>query len=260
MGARSDSIPIALLQIDPGKRRRTEGVAQTLDAVRRTAKRRSGILALPEIWSGGFTYPEIKDLARETPKILDKLCTISGEYQTTIIGSLPETRQGKLYNTAAVVDSGKIVGRYRKQRLFSPMQEDRRFSTSRSQRTFATRHGRIAVVICFDLRFPELFSGMREQGAWLLVVPAQWPALRAGHWETLLIARAIEGQFYVAGCNRVGRTGGTRFFGGSMIIDPWGKVIARGGRGPDTVSSVLHPSRIREIRRRIPMRGTPGRR
>lgn len=255
MNHESSGVQVTLLQINPLSRDKKKGIGRTLELVRKSAREQSGILILPEIWSGGFEYPGMQELADQTPAILRELSTISRENGSTIIGSLPEAHSGKLYNTAAVIDRGRIVGRYRKQRLFSPMQEDRHFATGRSKKTFSTSRGRIGVAICFDLRFPELFAGLRKSGAWLLVVPAQWPDPRCAHWETLLTARAIENQVYVAGCNRVGQTGGTRFCGASMIVDSWGKVLARAGRRPEVISSVVHPRRVGEVRKRIPMQG-----
>lgn len=228
-------------------------MARTLSTIRETAKKKPGILILPEIWSGGFEYPAIKQAARQTSKIVKELQAISKDHQSVIIGSLPESRSGKLYNTASVIDHGTVVGRYRKRRLFAPMGENRHFTAGHRHGVFATSAGTIAVAICFDLRFPELFSKMRGKGVWLLVVPAQWPHPRCTHWESLLIARAIEGQFYAAGCNRVGRAGGIRFCGRSLIVEPGGKVIGRGGGRSEVVTRRVDPSQVADLRRQLPM-------
>ncbi len=250
----SKGISLSLLQINPASRDKNRGTQKTLDLIRKTAKKRPGIVILPEIWSGGFEYPDVGNLANKTPEILQELSNISKEYKTMIIGSLPEKRSGKLYNTAAIIDNGRIIGRYRKQRLFSLMQEDRHFSTCRSPRIFTSTYGTIHVAICFDLRFSELFTSIQERDAWLLIVPAQWPLPRCEHWENLLIARAIESQVYVAGCNRVGKTGETRFCGNSLVVDPWGVVTARGGRRAEVITTVVHPSKVRKVRKEIPMK------
>jgi len=246
-------IPIYLLQINTTPVKSKNHIENTLETIRKTASKKPGILVLPEIWSGGFEYPEIRDLALKTPAILKQIRSISRSTHTLIVGSLPEARSGKLYNTVAIIDEGRILGRYRKQRLFAPMAEDRYFSVSRSKRSFSSGKGVIGTAVCFDIRFPELFVRIRDRGVWLLIVPAQWPEPRCSHWKSLLIARAIEGQVYVAGCNRVGKTGKTRFCGNSMIVDPWGDVIAHGGRNAEVVSAEITPSRVRQVRRQIPM-------
>lgn len=242
-----------MFQINTTPRDHVGHVDKTLRLVRETARKKGGILVLPEIWSGGFEYPRIKQLSKKTAEILRELCAISQDHSSLIIGSLPERRSDKLYNSAAVIDNGKILGRYRKQRLFSPMGEDRHFTPGARRKTFATSMGQIAVAICFDLRFPELFVAMRKKGVWLLIVPAQWPEPRCTHWSSLLIARAIENQAYVAGCNRVGTAGGNRFCGQSMIVEPDGKVLTRGSRKISVLTSLLDPSKVGAARKRLPM-------
>jgi omega-amidase len=247
------NISISLLQTDPTRRGAKDRIAQTLRKVETVAEARSGVLVLPEIWSGGFTYPDVKRISRQTPDLLKELCAISKKTSSLIVGSLPEMVESKLYNTAAVVDRGRIIGRYHKQRLFSPMEEDRHFATRRSKRVYRTEQGSVGVAICFDLRFPERFVGLRKKGVWLLIIPAQWPKPRCTHWETLLTARAIEGQLFVAGCNRVGRSGKTSFCGNSMIVNPWGKVLARGGTREETVTAIVRPEEVEVVRRRLPL-------
>ncbi len=244
---------LSLLQIDTTPANPGVHVARTLSTIREAAGKKPGILILPEIWSGGFQYPAIKRAAQQTTSIVKELQAISRDHQSVIIGSLPESRSGKLYNTASVIDHGKVVGKYRKQRLFAPMGENRHFTAGRRHGVFTTSAGTIAVAICFDLRFPELFPGMREKGVWLLIVPAQWPHPRCAHWESLLIARAIEGQFYAAGCNRVGTTGGTRFCGRSLIVEPGGKVVGRGGGRSEVVTRRVDPSHVAKLRKQLPM-------
>jgi predicted amidohydrolase len=253
MNNETDRVHVSLLQINTTPGGRTINIAKPLELIGETARKRPGIVVLPEVWSGGFDYPEIKDLSLQTPKILKDLRSISKSYKSIIIGSLPERVAGKLYNTAAIIGHGRIIGRYRKQRLFSPMNEDQHFETCRTRKVFSTSAGKIGIAICFDLRFLELFSGLRKSRAWLLIVPAQWPEPRCAHWEALLVARAIENQIYVAGCNRIGQNRGTRFCGNSMIVDPWGKVIARGGKKAEVVSARVNPLKVQEVRNRIPM-------
>ena len=253
-----ERVRLTLLQVDPCGRigPRIRGI---LDRVDKAARKEGGIVVLPEIWSGGFSYREVLRLSRETPGILDRLKAISAQTRSVIIGSLPEETDGRLYNAAAVVDSGRIQGRYYKQRLFAPMGEDRYFESRPTRRRFVTSLGVIGVLICFDLRFPELCGGLRESEAWLLVVPAQWPAARCSHWEALLAARAIENQIFVAGCNRTGTTAGTRFCGRSQVVDPWGRVVARGGSRVQAVTARLDPERVVEVRRMLPMSASPPR-
>ncbi len=252
MNRNDPRVPLTLLQIDTSQEGK-DGVPKVLGTLAETVRQKGGVFLLPEIWSGGFSWPAMEAMAQKTPAILKELCRITKHYPSLIVGSLPERKGDRLFNTAFLVEEGRLLGRYVKQHLFSPMEEDRHFCTRRSRKVFDTKYGKVGVAICFDLRFPESFQSFRRSGGWLILVPAQWPKPRCAHWESLLIARAIENQAFVAGCNRVGRTGQTSFCGGSMIVDPWGKVLARGKSGKSMISTVVHPGRVDEVRKNIPM-------
>ena len=252
-GSKGGGVNITLLQLDPTRGRAPARIHALLERVERAAGERGGVVVLPEIWSGGFTYPAVRRLSRYTPWILERLRAVSARTRSVIVGSLPEERGGRLYNSAAVVDSGRIRGRCYKQRLFAPMKEDRHFAVRPTRRRFATSLGVIAVMICFDLRFPELCRGLRESDAWLLLVPAQWPEPRCPHWETLLAARAVENQIFVAGCNRAGTSGPTRFCGRSQVVDPWGRLLVRAGGRTAALTVTVDPLEAARVRQRLPM-------
>src|SRR5690606_34047396 len=90
-------------------------------------------------------------------------------------------------------------------------------------------------------------------GAKMLFVPAQWPKPRLHHWRTLLQARAIENQMFVVACNRVGTSRGSEFFGHSMIISPWGDVLAEGGEEEAILTADLDLSEVERVRSAIPV-------
>jgi len=111
-------------------------------------------------------------------------------------------------------------------------------------------------MICYDLRFPELARTLALLGAQALFMPAHWPAPRLNHWRILNIARAIENQFYVLACNRVGikpdAVGDIHFFGHSLVIGPWGEVQAEGGEKEEIIFADIDFALVAEVRRRIP--------
>ena len=109
------------------------------------------------------------------------------------------------------------------------------------------------MAICYDLRFPELFRHYALQGARLILLPAEWPNPRREHWRTLLRARAIENQCFVAACNRVGESDGTSFFGASAVIDPWGATLIEGDDTPAILTTTLDLSLVENVRERIPV-------
>ena len=114
--------------------------------------------------------------------------------------------------------------------------------------------GAAGLAICYDLRFPELFRryAVRDK-AKLILICAEWPQARVNHWRALLQARAIENQCFVAATNSCGKTGGTVFGGNSMIIDPWGEIIAEAGADEALVTGEIDLSEVDRVRQTIPV-------
>ena len=160
---------------------------------------------------------------------MEELLELSRELKLVIVGSMPEPHGDKVFNTAYVVDNGRWPGIYRKLHLFSLLGEDKAFDSGDSWLLAETSIGKIGVIICYDLRFPELSRRLALEGAQVICVPAQWPKPRQEHWRTLLRARAIENQLFVVASNACGLIGKLDFFGMSMIIDPKGEVLAEAG-------------------------------
>ncbi len=198
-------------------------------ALRRVRQNGGRLAVLPEMWSSGYDYRRLSDLAQQTPRVLEGLCALSAELDMVTVGSLAEKDGEALYNTAFVVDGGRIVGRYRKLHLFSTMGEDRYLTPGEKTLVADTSAGRLGVAICYDLRFPELFRKLALEGAQILCLPAEWPKPRQEHWRTLLRARAIENQLFVAAANCCGVQGKLDFFGMSLLISARGDVLAEGG-------------------------------
>ncbi len=196
------------------------------------------IAVLPEMWSTGYDYRRLADLAERTPEVVERLCSVSKDHDIVLVGSLPEKQGDKLYNMATVIDNGEAKGVYRKLHMFSTMGEDRFLSPGDSTLVDDTTVGRIGVAICYDLRFPELFRRMALDGAELICVPAEWPKPRQEHWRTLLRARAIENQLFIAAANCCGIQGKLDFFGMSLLISSRGEVLAEAGEA----DTVLHAS------------------
>ncbi len=194
------------------------------------------IVVLPELWATGFAYDQLSELAARTPELLAGLAEEAEHYGIILAGSLLEQDPANhiFYNTLFITGPAGEHGSYRKQRLFSPMNEDRYFTAGNVPRAVQTPLGLLAGLVCFDLRFPELVRSQAAQGAVLLVVSAQWPRVRLHHWRTLLRARAIENQLFVVACNRCGSTNETKFGGHSMIIAPDGTVLSEAEEGEES--------------------------
>jgi omega-amidase len=211
------------------------------------------LCVLPEMWSTGFSYGNLRTLCGTTPDLLVDLRRFAADRRVVIAGSLPERSGRFVYNTLYVIDStGAVAGEYRKAHLFSPSGEHLHFRRGTAALTVKTSVGMIGPQICYDIRFPELSRKYVSEGATLFCVPAQWPAARKAHWDLLTVARAVENQLFVVAANAVGRSGDFTYAGGSVIASPWGERLAQGGEDEGIVSAKIDPALVDEARRRIP--------
>jgi predicted amidohydrolase len=220
-------------------------------ALSRLAKEGVELAVLPEMWSCGFDYRQLNAQAQLTPGIVAKLCALSRELSMVIVGTLPEPHGDKVFNTAYLLDRGTLVGSYRKMHLFSLMGEDRALDRGDSHLVADTSVGRIGVMICYDLRFPELARRLALEGAQIIVVPGEWPKPREEHWRILLRARAIENQLFVIAANCCGLVGKLDFFGQSLIVGPKGEILAEGGYEGCEPCALLDPSEMERWRESI---------
>ena len=200
-------------------------LATATAALQRVAQKNCKLAVLPEMWSCGYDYRNMKELAQETPRVLQKLQEQCRKLNIVTVGSLPELDGDTIYNTAYVIDNGEIVGSYRKLHLFSTMREDQFLGSGKNSLVADTSIGKLGIAICYDLRFPELFRKLALEGAEIICLPAEWPKPRQEHWKTLLRARAIENQLFVIAANCCGIQGKLDFFGLSQLISPLGNVL-----------------------------------
>jgi omega-amidase len=246
-------IRAAIIQFDirRGEVERNLGIAK--GRIASLAEQGARLVLLPEMWSTGFANDRLETVSDTTPGVLEDLSGVARKLHLTIIGSLPEKRKDGVSNTAYVVDrDGSIAGAYRKVHLFSPTGEDRYFKPGRKALVSRTSLGLIGLMICYDLRFPELCRSLALNGATMVAVMAQWPAERVAHWEVLLKARAIENQLFVLGANRCGADGELVYAGHSRIVSPYGEVMARAGKRPATLLASIDLGAVGRTRKHIP--------
>lgn len=223
-----DSIIAGTLQFDVKTGDTAANLASAVDGIDRLAKKGAQVAVLPELWPCGFAdLKNIRKHAEKTPHIIETLGLLAKKHQMIIAGSLPEHSGGHIYNTMLVIDrDGGIAGTYRKIHLFSLINEDKTFTAGSRAVICETSCGPFGLMVCYDLRFPELCRTLALQGARMVVISAQWPESRIAHWNTLLCARAIENQLFVVAANRVGKDGSLSFSGHSQIISPDGRVLS----------------------------------
>ena len=233
-----------------------ENFAKAKTLIRRAAEENSpDTVVLPETWNTGF-FPR-RDLEKFCDRDGERVKSEIGELAKTlginiVAGSVANVKNGKIYNTAYVFDrEGNTAAEYDKTHLFSYAREHMFYTAGDTLCLFMLDGRTCALLICYDLRFPELFRTLALQGVELLLLPAQWPAARRYHWETLTAARAIENQFFLAACNSCGTAGETVFGGASRILGPRGELLAAAGAGEEIVTAALDFSVLAEVRNSI---------
>jgi deaminated glutathione amidase len=223
------------------------------------------LVALPEYFPFIGASDEARLAAREAPgsgPIQDFLAAAAKRHDIWLVGgSIPLAADdpAKLLNTCLVFDAaGCCVARYDKIHLFGFRKGDEHYDEAATIEAGSdvivvdTPAGRLGLAICYDLRFPELFRAMGRVD--LIVVPAAFTDTTGrAHWELLLRARAVENQCYVLASAQGGRhPTGRMTHGNSMIVDPWGEVVARMDKGEGVVVAELDPNRIAEVRCSLP--------
>jgi predicted amidohydrolase len=261
----ADRIRVACVQLTSGQDK-AANLEKAEKLVAQAAATGSDIVALPEKWNV-IGPPKVLHATAETIEGGESVEAMRGWARmhgvTLVGGSITERREGreKLSNTCVVIDpEGDLVATYRKIHLF-----DVEVGGLTYRESEAEEHGEEPVVadiedwavgltICYDLRFPELYRVLALEGALLATVPAHF-TLYTGkdHWHLLLRARAVENGLYVAAPAQVGETGiGRPSYGRSLIVDPWGTVLAQAPDEETVISAELDRAWLEEVRRRLP--------
>jgi omega-amidase len=246
-------INISLGQMDIGLGQPEENLTKVREMTAEASRRGSDVVLFPELWSTGYDLERVEEHATPTDQgVFAEVAGLAREHTIHIIGSLLAAK-GKGYRNTAVIFSpqGHLLAEYSKLHLFRPFEEDKYLVPGREAPVFDLPWGRSALAICYDLRFPELFRKYALAGARIVFFCAEWPYPRIMHWRTLLIARAIENQFFMVACNRVGESAGRSFFGHSAIYGPSGELIIGAGEDEVLLTAVIDLDAIDETRQLI---------
>ncbi|MBD2869715.1 carbon-nitrogen family hydrolase [Paenibacillus arenilitoris] len=255
----SQSLRLALLQmqIEAGNVEANYAKLESMLEEAASGEKKPDVILFPEMWNTGYALTEIERIAdRQGERTKALLSAFAKKHGVHIIGgSVAELREdGKVYNTIYAFDrEGKVVSDYSKIHLFRLMEEEKYLAAGDKPGKLELEGAGAGMMICYDIRFPELARKLALEGAKLLFVPAEWPNPRLHHWRTLLTARAIENQMFVVACNRTGTSGDTSFFGHSLVLDPWGETIAEAGEEETIVYADIDLSLVDAVRTKIPV-------
>ncbi len=230
------------MEIAPNDKARNFEKVETLtrEIRKRTEDSVPGLIMLPEMFATGYLplHPEraaegfSDESSGETASFLNKLASQTG---CAVMGAGISRKGPSLANHASVYLPGnpRECASYDKRKPF--FMEQGKFTAGQDVSLFKIQEWNIAPTICFDLRFPELYRDAVKAGANLLTVQAAWPAERILHWDTLLQARAIENQAFVAAVNSV--SADSKYNGHSRIVDPFGNIVAKADSDAECIVS-----------------------
>jgi predicted amidohydrolase len=211
------------------------------------------LIVFPEMTLTGFTMKS--KIFAETVKgeSIKFFSTIAREHKIHLFFGLIEKVVNKFYNSLFHLDEfGSIISKYRKVHPFSYSTEDKFYSAGEKIVVTNVKDWKIGLSICYDLRFPELFRLYARKKVDLIINIANWPDTRIEHWRTLLKARAIENQCYVAGVNRVGNDPKLHYSGYSSVFDPMGKEIVVSKDKEEIISENIDKNYLKEVRKKLP--------
>ncbi|WP_405561989.1 carbon-nitrogen family hydrolase [Streptomyces sp. NBC_01180] len=216
------------------------------------------LVVLPELWPvGAFAYQsfaaEAEPLEGPTHEAMGTAARDAGVWLHA--GSIVERDpEGALYNTSLVfTPEGERAAVYRKIHRFGfDKGEAVLMGAGDELVTVDLPETTLGLATCYDLRFPELFRGLTDAGARLLAVPAGWPERRRSHWTLLAQARAVENQAYVLACGSAGTHAGVQQAGHSIVVDPWGEVLAEAGPDEEVLTVELDPELVARTREQFP--------
>ena len=251
------SMRVACLQMDMVLGHPDENFNHADQLVEKAMEGKPDVLLLPETWNTGFFPKEnLPDLCdRDGAKVKEVFGALAKKHGVNVVaGSVSNVRDGKVYNTAMVFDrEGKCVASYDKTHLFTPMGEDNYYTPGDHLCRFTLDGISCGLIICYDVRFPELIRSLTVPGLDMLFVVSQWPKVRTFHLRSLTTARAIENQMFVCCCNSCGTADTTVYGGNSAIIDPWGETIALAGEKEEILTADCDLQILENIRGSIPV-------
>lgn len=227
--------------------------------VKEAVKEKVDVIVLPELWTTGYDLTRLDEIADPGAKeAIHFLSTLAKSHRTNLVaGSVAKQSEKGTTNTMLIFNrEGELIKEYSKAHLFRLMNEEKYLIQGDDNGLFQLEDEPCAGVICYDIRFPDWIRthmvGVSKQPKMLYVV-AEWPKKRVDHWRALLISRAIENQCYVIACNRVGSDPNNEFGGHSMVIGPWGEVIAEAQEEEVILYKEIDLTEVDKVREEIPI-------
>jgi predicted amidohydrolase len=246
---------VASVQLSVVENNKSATIDKAVETIRRA--RGADLIVLPELWNIGFMsfdryVPEAEERSGPT---LAALRGVARELSAHIhTGSFVEKERDQHFNSSYLLSpQGEILANYRKIHLFGYNSKEAQILDHGNEVVVAnTSLGKLGLATCYDLRFPELFRRMVEKGAELFLICSAWPYPRLEHWIMLNRVRALENQCFLVSANSVGMNGSSQFVGHSMMVNPWGIILASGGDEEVVLRAEFDLDEVKSARERFP--------
>ena len=213
------------------------------------------LVLLPELFNVGYDFTVYKQMEYNYQDTIDVLANTAKNLNIHIVAGVLELVGERWYNSLLVIDNaGQFLTKYCKVNLFPLSYEEEIFAPGAETVTVEIQGIKFGIMICFDIRFPELSRQYLKDECDAMLIASAFPFPRLDHWRTLLKARAIENQMYVIAANRSGKDGELTFLGNSCIIDPWGTVKATANETEDAVIvHTIEREKVQQVRQVMPI-------
>ena len=255
----STSVTVAVAQMDPKLSAYRKNLARIRALFAEALAHGARLTVFPECATTGYGFGDLPDAVTVAERVpgptTDALTRICREHQMegggpyVVVGLLEHSGDPQIvYNSAVLVGPEGLVGCYRKAHL--PLLGVDRFTTPGDTgfQVWETTIGRVGILICYDLRFPEAMRVLSLAGADIIALPTNWPDGSQNAPQFVTRTRALENRVFVLACNRCGEESGFRFFGHSQITDPCGDILAEAEEGESICYADIEPSQARRTR------------
>lgn len=248
------SIKIALAQFEIILGNPQANLRAGLEFIHQAAQENCRLVQLPELWISGYDLPRREMYSQRVTEWSEQLQSLADDHNIVIGGSMITREGDQFFNTYLLFQPGQPKpARYHKTHLFRLLDEQDHFTPGEDLTIVDLGWGKVGLALCYDLRFPELISAYAARGIDCLLVAAEWGQKRSEHWRTLLKARAIENQIFIAATNGIGPIIDNLLAGYSAVIDPWGNVLVEGeANKAGLLTAEIDLSEIQQVRQVVP--------
>ena len=250
----------ACIQMNISLCSKRENLERALSLAEEAVSKEAELLVFPEVFSTGFCYDRIEELAETTSgPTIEALRDFSKEYNCILAGSMIEKRERdqtdkeekvpSQFNLGFCLESGKLAGTHRKTHLYGPEKEHFAHGDRITPIRLKKYGLSIGLIVCNELRYPEVSRKLALEGADILVSSSEIPDFFGYSWRTISLARALENELPHIACTRAGKDKYSTYFGGSFIADGWGRMLAEAGEEECVLIGEIDLEEAKEMRK-----------